>query len=114
MSELNNDVNSSEEVYIPAGGKRATRAWSVAALVLSILSLLCCCFNWLGLGLGILAIIFSVVSRKSLGYFDGLAVAALVVGIIGTVFGLSLVIMTPIIENSEFYKQFLEELEKME
>lgn len=114
MSELNKDLNSQDEVYLPAGGRKATRAWSVAALVLSILSLLCCCFNWLGLGLGILAIVFSVVSRKSLGYFDGMAVAALVVGIIGTVFGLSLVIMTPIIENSEFYKQLLAELEKTE
>ena len=114
MSELNNDMNPSEEVYVPASGKRATIAWSVAALVLSILSLLCCCFDWLGLGLGVLAIVFSIVSRKSLGYFDGLSVAALVVGIIGAVFGLSSIIMTPIIENSEFYKQLLEELSKTE
>ena len=115
MEEFNNkEVNSQDEVYVPTGGKRATKAWSVAALVLSILSLLCCCFDWLGLGLGVLAIVFSIISSKSLGYFDGMSVAALVVGIIGAVFGLSSIIMTPIIENSEFYKQLLEELEKME
>ena len=111
---IKSEENASDEVYVPASGKRATKAWSIAALVLSILSLLCCCFDWLGLGLGVLAIVFSVVSRKSLGYFDGMAVAALVVGIIGAVFGLSSIITTPIIENSEFYKQLLEELEKME
>lgn len=108
MSEKESKNASSDEVYVPASGKRATRAWSVAALVLSIISLLCCCFGWLGLGLGILAIVFSVVSRKSLGYFDSMAVAALVVGIIGAVFGLS----TVIIVNSEFYRQLLEELAK--
>lgn len=113
MEEFNKeDVKDSEEVYVP--GKKATKAWSIAALVLSIISLLCCCFDWLALGLGVLAIIFSVVSRKSLGYFDGMAVAALVVGIIGSVFGLTSIVMTPIIVNSEFYKQLLEELSKME
>lgn len=114
MSETDKNINPSDDVYVPAGGKKATMAWSVAALVLSILSLLCCCFSWLGLGFGALAIVFSVVSRKSLGYFDGLSVAALVIGIIGAVFGLSTIIMTPIIENSEFYKQLLEELSKTE
>ncbi len=113
MEDFNKNENlSADEVYLPAGGRRGTKAWSVAALILSILSLLCCCFDWLGLGLGILAIVFSIVSRGSLGYFDGMAVAALVVGIIGAVFGLSSIIMTPIIQNSEYYKQLLEELSK--
>lgn len=73
-------------------GKPKTMGWSVASLVLGIISVVCCCFGYASLILGVLAIVFSVLSRKSLGYFDGLSIAGLILGIFGLVFGLAVVI----------------------
>ena len=65
-----------------------TRIYSVVSLVTGIISvLICCCGGWIGLGLGVVSIVFSVISRRHLGYFDGLSIAGLVVGICGAVFG---------------------------
>lgn len=66
--------------------KKKSRAWSVAALVLGIVSILCCCIDWFGLVAGVLAVIFTVISRKNLGYFDGLSIGALITAIFGIIF----------------------------
>jgi hypothetical protein len=60
--------------------KPKTVGFSVASMVLGILSVICCCMGWSGLILGALAIVFSIVSRKVLGYFDGMSIAGLIVG----------------------------------
>lgn len=97
-------------------GVPRSRGWSVASLVLGILSVLCCCITYGGLIMGVLAIVFAVISRRNLGYFDGMAIAGLVVGIIGTVFGISIVIsdlyLTANPDLLESYYKYLEELEK--
>ena len=67
--------------------KPKTIGFSVASMVLGILSVICCCMGWSGLILGALAIVFSIVSRKVLGYFDGMSIAGLIVGIFGLCFG---------------------------
>ncbi len=87
---------------------QGTRGFSVASLVLGIISIVCCCAWYVGLILGILAIVFSVVSRKKNGYFDGLAIAGLVLGIFGTVICalLMMVILSP--EFQSFYWEFYE------
>lgn len=83
-------------------GKKKTLAFSIVSLVTGILSILCCCFTFIGLPLGIIAIVFSVVSRKKLGYFDGMAVAGLVLGIFGAVIGtvVFIISLTPLVENT--------------
>lgn len=68
-------------------GKPKTIGWSIAALVTGIISAVTCSFGWSSLILGIAAIVFSSVSRKTLGYFDGRSIAGLILGIFGTVFG---------------------------
>lgn len=80
-----------------------TMIYSILSLVLGILSLvLCCCGGWFGLGLGVLAIVFSVVSRCHLGYFDGLSIAGLVLGIIGAVFGIAMIVLVSLLESGVF------------
>ena len=73
-------------------GRPKTMGWSVAALVLGIVSVVCCCFGWASLILGVLAIVFAVISRRSLGYFDGMSIAGLILGIFGIVFGVAAII----------------------
>ena len=79
------------------------RGFSITSMVLGIVSVLCCCLGWTGLIFGAAAIVFAIVSRKSLGYFDGMSIAGLVVGIFGVCFGvLMLVVMYgPIAEMLE-------------
>ena len=86
--------------------KHKTRGFSVAAMTLGIISVLCCCFGWVSLVLGIAAIVFSVVSRVTLGYFDGMCIAGLILGIFGVVFGSSMIIMDMLIARGVFDEYF--------
>ena len=71
--------------------KPKTLAFSIVSLVTGILSIICCCGIWVSLPLGIVAIVFAAVSRKTLGYFDGMAIAGLILGIFGTVIGIMVI-----------------------
>ncbi len=73
--------------------KSRNRGFAIASMILGILSILCCCFTYIGIALSIIAIVFAVVSRVRMGYFDGMAIAGLVLGIIGFVFGVSILII---------------------
>ena len=95
FDEVSNDNNNSQ----PGSGdekeyayksvmrnKENSRTFSLVSLILSIISIVCCCTPWISLLLSVLAVVFAVFSRKNLGYFDGLSIAGLVVGIFGCVF----------------------------
>ena len=110
LGEQNNEIGVTE--YYPEGtssyekkegvrydeifdkGKPKTLAFSIVSLVTGILSIICCCTVWLSLPFGVISIIFAVVSRKVLGYFDGMAIAGLILGIFGTVLGIMLIVFT--------------------
>lgn len=87
--------------------KPKTRGWSVVSLVVGIISVLCCCLGWAGLVFGAVAVIASIISRRSLGYFDGLAIAGLVLGIFGIVFGGAILITS--YTQADFWNEFWEE-----
>lgn len=75
-------------------GKQNSRTWSVISLILSLLSIVFCfVLPWIGIALGLAAICFAVVSRKTIGYFDGFAIAGLIIGIFGIVFSASALIL---------------------
>ena len=60
--------------------------YSIVSLACGIVSVVIgCCGGWFGLGIGALALVFSIVARRHLGYFDGKAIAGLVLGICGFV-----------------------------
>ena len=108
QQENNNPYGQNNNEYafnvLNSKGKPKTLGWSVASMVTGILSVVCCCFGWTGIIFGIAAIVLSVVSRKSLGYFDGMSIAGLVVGIFGLVFGVA--ITYTVYFNPEFAEQF--------
>ena len=96
-------------------GVPRSRGWSVASMVLGILSVICCCITYGGLIMGLLAIVFAVVSRRNLGYFDGMAIAGLVLGIIGAVFGIMTIISDIYLSaNPELFENYLKYLESLE
>lgn len=96
---------------IMRNGKPKNIGFSVASLVVGIISVVCCCFGWTFI-MGILAIVFAVISRKNLGYFDGLSIAGLILGIFGVVFGVAIVIANYCLVTDPNMDSFLEEFWK--
>ena len=93
-------------------GKPKTLSWSVASLVVGIMSVVCCFLGWSGIILGIAAILLSVLSRKKLGFFDGMSVAGLILGIFGFVFGISVIIAVNFLVTEEMIEEFWQEYYK--
>ena len=95
-------------------GRRKTYSWSLAAMVSGIISVVCCFTGYAGLIFGVLAIVFAIISRKNLGYFDGMATSGLVLGIIGFVLGLALIIASYTMDEElkKYIEEYLEEYEK--
>ena len=116
-NENENGSQNNENFYeiFKNGGKPKTLGWSVASMVTGILSVLCCCLGWTGLVFGAAAVLLSIVARRSLGYFDGMSIAGLVMGIFGFVFGAAMVYMVYFNEAfwAEYEKYFWEQYNQM-
>ena len=102
-------ANIYREVMQP---KHNSRVWSVLSLILGIVSIICCCVWWIGVVCGVASIAFAIVSRVSLGYFDGLSIAGLITSIFGLMFGIFIIILEFIIVNSPEYAEFLKEVKR--
>ncbi len=114
MSKFSNEYGGAEEAFDIAPEQSKTRAWSVAALVLAVISILCCCVYWLGLFSGACAVACAIVSRRKLGYFDGLSVGAIIVAIFGIVFSAVMTYVNVVVMNDpEFIRLLTEELKKL-
>ena len=77
-------------------GVPRSRGWSVVSLVLAILSIPFSMisaggivFPVIGLVLGVMAVVASIISRRNLGYFDGVAIAGIIISAVGFVFGIT-------------------------
>ena len=117
-NEQGNQNQNEENDYlfkmVTNNGKPKTYGWSIASLVCGILSVVCCCMGYSAIIFGILAIALSFISRKNLGYFDGMSIAGLVLGIIGFILGVVLIIAASMVDEAfmEEYRKFLEEYMK--
>ena len=86
-------------------------------MLYSVLSFMCglgalvlgCCGGWFGLGVGALAIAFSIISRRHLGYFDTKSIVGLVLGIGGVVFGVATIVFEALLETG-MLDTYIEEL----
>ena len=120
MNEQNGYENYNEDYAyntVMSNGKPKTRLWSVLSLVLGILSVVCCCIGWTGIVYGALSIIFAVISRNRLGYFDGMAIAGLVLAVFGMVFGITVLILPYVIPDEwleDWMDIYFEEYESMQ
>jgi hypothetical protein len=74
------------------------RTISVISLALAVLSILLFRLPILALILGVLSIGGAAFSRKNLGYFDKISLAAIIIGIFGVVFALSGIIFANIFD----------------
>lgn len=72
------------------------RTISVISLAVAVLSVLLFRIPWVALVLGILSVGGAAFSRKNLGYFDKISLAAIFVGIFGVVFALAGIIFADV------------------
>ena len=87
-------------------GKPKTLIWSVVALICGIVSLVLSTLGWAGLIVGVVAIIFAVVARVKMGYFNSYIIAALICSIFGVIFSAASIIIIAI--DPEFFSRMLE------
>ena len=97
--------NSPYDIFT-ANGKPKTKGWSLASMIMGVLSVALCLFGWMGVAFGVAAIILSLVARRGLGYFDGMTIAGLITGIFGLVFGGAMLYL--IYFDPEFLHEFKE------
>jgi hypothetical protein len=96
--------------------KKESSGFSLAAMILGIFSVVCCCLTPVSLICAILAIVFSIFGRRQHGFFNGMAMAGLVCGIIAFVLGVYSIISTllnPIVLDEEFLKQYFAMIEEI-
>ncbi|MBO5945145.1 MAG: DUF4190 domain-containing protein [Clostridia bacterium] len=94
MNGFNNEFDPNNPYNIfDNRGRPKNIIWSVVSLVAGVLSISLSVFGWAGLVFGILAVAASIVARKTLGYFNGFAVAGLITGIFGTVSSVAVIII---------------------
>ena len=84
-------------------GKPKNIGWSVASVISAVLSFFLSIFGWAGLILGVSAIAFAIAARVKLGYFNGWAVAGILIGIFGAVFSSSMIFIS--MTNPELLKE---------
>jgi hypothetical protein len=79
-------------------GKPKTKIWSLVALVFSVASVIISFFTIFGIIAGVLAIGCVLLSRKVLGYFDSISIAAIMLSVFGIVFPIAKLCFDPIFE----------------
>ena len=95
MSQEFTDNEKKESEYIFKNvieKKQATRTVALISFILSVASLLLCWVPGLGIILGAAAIVCAVISRINIGYFDGFAIAGVIIAIFGIVFSVTALI----------------------
>jgi hypothetical protein len=75
-----------EDFYTLKSGKTSL-VWSVISLACAVLSVLLCPFYIASIALGAVAILCAVISSRTLGFFNKMAIVGLIGGIFGFVFG---------------------------
>ena len=76
----------SEEYYqLPLAIKSRSLIWSVISFAAAVLSLALCLFSYVGITFAVVSVVFSLFSRRNLGFFEKYSILGLILGIIGFV-----------------------------
>jgi hypothetical protein len=96
FTDRTQNVDSDSEQKTVLDGVPRSRGWSVIGLIFGILSMVLSILYlplqidyvpFIAIGLCVLAMLCSMRSRKNLGYFDNLALSAIVTSVMGIIFG---------------------------
>ncbi len=115
MNNYQNDFSLDGNGY-PIGMVPPMRynVFATLSLVLGILSIvMACCCTYLGVLLGVPAIVFAILDRSKNGKMNGAAIAGLVCGIVGTLVALALIVFAFALEANGGTQAYLEWLEEM-
>ena len=102
------DYNNFNSPYM----KNRQNPLSVAAMILGILSSICCCLGYAGIIFGIAAIVIACFSKKENGRFDPMALVGLVLGIFGLVLSasmLAMILLAPEDVLDEYFNSYFEQ-----
>ena len=93
---LSEDEEADEYYELPLAIKSRSLIWSVVSFSAGVLSLALCMVWYVSIFFAVGSIVFSLVSRKNLGFFEKWGILGLIFGIMGVVFGISFAIATAI------------------
>lgn len=107
-----NQPTYSADPYPP---QSSTPGLSIAGMICGILSLLTCCFYYIGLPLAILGLIFSIIGMKRNANGKGMAIAGIVTSAISLAIAIIMLIIVLVAANSSpyFYYEFENWLENL-
>lgn len=99
-SQMNSATNSDNQNVADGSGD----GFSIASLVLGIISILTCCCCLLGLIFGVLGLVFALIAKKGRAW-DGMKIAGLICSIIGLIlsFGVMIRMLIPLLFMRGFY-----------
>ena len=113
LSEESTGTEKKEYAYKSIlNGTKNSRIYSLISIASAVISLIFSFVNlpWVALIFGALGIVFAVISRKNLGYFDNISIWGLIIGIFGIVFSLTSFILSAALSENDGFKSFMESL----
>ena len=93
-NENEEELNEQDYAFqtLNRNGKPKSLGWSVVSLVMGAAAVFTCTFGWASIIFGVFSILFAIMSRRILGYFDGKTIAGLILGLFGIVFATAMII----------------------
>ncbi|MBR2530716.1 MAG: DUF4190 domain-containing protein [Lachnospiraceae bacterium] len=82
-----------ETVYAEAAPENQTSVFAIISLVTGILSILCCCSQWICVILAVSAIVLGILSMNKEESGRGMAIAGIICGGVGLVLGIIVIII---------------------
>lgn len=122
MEDINNEkkdnvseesANAEENSYAYKSvltNKNNSRLFSVISIASSALSIVftLVSLSWVALILAALGIVFAIISRKNLGYFDNISLIGLIIGIFGLVFSVMGAVLAYLVSENPDFESFIE------
>lgn len=105
-----NGQEPSKSTFSPSG-------FSIASLVLGILSIVCCCVWYISGIFGILGLVFSIIVLVKKKSGKGMAIAGLICSAIGIIMAVILLVMVVVVGTSmtaDDYSRIINQIESME